>query len=57
MENDVSKSKDSTLRLVIKVLEEAGIEFFWDDDGTVGLKLKPTDKYFLADKNNLSQNK
>lgn len=42
MENDISKSRDSTLRLVVQVLEEAGIEFFWEEDGTVGIKLKST---------------
>ena len=41
MEQDVSNSRDSTLKLVVKTLQEAGIDFFWEEDGTFGVKLKP----------------
>ena len=34
-------SRDSTLKLVVKTLQEAGIDFFWEEDGTFGVKLKP----------------
>ena len=41
MEKDVANSRESTVKLVVKTLEEAGIEFFQEEDGTLGLKLKP----------------
>ena len=44
MESDISKSRDSTVMLVVKTLEEAGIEFVQEEDGTVGVKLKPGEK-------------
>ncbi|KXB09110.1 hypothetical protein AKJ60_00950 [candidate division MSBL1 archaeon SCGC-AAA385M11] len=44
MEKDVANSRGSTLKLVVKTLQEAGIEFFWEEDGTIGVKLKPQGK-------------
>lgn len=44
MEKDVSNSRDSTLKLVVKTLQEAGIDFFWEEDGTFGVKLRPQRK-------------
>lgn len=41
MEKDVSNSRQSTLKLVVKTLEEAGIEFFWEENGALGVKLNP----------------
>ena len=35
------KSRDSTVMLVVKTLEEAGIIFTWEEDGTIGVKLRP----------------
>ncbi len=41
MEKNVANSRESTVRLVVITLEDAGIEFIWEDDGTVGVKLRP----------------
>ncbi len=41
MEKDVKKSRESTVRLVIKTLEEAGIEFINRPDGMIGVLLLP----------------
>ena len=44
MEKDVANSRESTLKLVVKTLQEAGIEFFREEDGTIGVKLRPQGK-------------
>lgn len=41
MERNVVDTRDSTLKLVVKTLQEAGVEFFWEEDGTFGVKLRP----------------
>ena len=41
MEMDISKSRPSTVKLVVKTLQEAGIEFIQEEDGTIGVKLRP----------------
>ena len=45
MEMDISKSRPSTIKLVVKTLQEAGIVFILEEDGTFGVKLKPFDDY------------
>ena len=40
MEMDISKSRPSTVKLVVKTLQEAGIEFIQEEDGTIGVKLR-----------------
>lgn len=41
MEKDIESCRESTVKLVIMTLEAAGIEFFREEDGTIGVKLRP----------------
>lgn len=41
MEKDIESCRESTVRLVVMTLENNGIEFFREEDGTIGVKLRP----------------